>query len=167
MTIYRVLIGTKEYKVDLNHQSASVNGEEMDVNLFSLNDNGLFMLKRGREAMEVHIHTNQKGTVGIRIGRKIVEAKVERFNRRFQKRISQSSDADLLAPMPGVVVEVFVKPGQLVEEGESLVVMESMKMKMQMRAPASGEVGKIKVQPGDEVEKGDLMVAIKPISLEE
>jgi len=79
-------------------------------------------------------------------GRKII-ARVEKGIGSLRSRINPDSSNTITAPMPGLVVDVLVKVGDEVEVGQPLVVMESMKMQMEMRAPISGRVEKTPVQP--------------------
>ena len=68
--------------------------------------------------------------------------------------------APLVAPMPGLVVRVTVQPGDTVQAGQALVVMEAMKMENELRAPAAGTVKAVLVQPGTKVEKGATLVEL-------
>ncbi|PYP09034.1 MAG: hypothetical protein DMD59_10365 [Gemmatimonadetes bacterium] len=63
--------------------------------------------------------------------------------------------------MPGLVVRVEVREGQVVEVGEGLVVVEAMKMENELRASSRGVVEQIHVSPGQRVEKGAPLVTIK------
>ncbi len=63
--------------------------------------------------------------------------------------------------MPGIVIKALVQEGDLVEKGQAVVVMESMKMQMELRAPAAGEVTRILVQPNTQVDKSTVLVRIK------
>lgn len=65
---------------------------------------------------------------------------------------------ELKAPMPGLIVEVRVQPGQEVQKGDPLLVLEAMKMENILKAPADGIVGSIKVGPRDNVQKGQVLV---------
>jgi pyruvate carboxylase len=65
------------------------------------------------------------------------------------------------SPMPGMVVEVKVKPGQQVAEHEKLVVLEAMKMEMTLASPVTGVVKDVYVKPKDRVEGGDLLVVFQ------
>jgi biotin carboxyl carrier protein len=69
--------------------------------------------------------------------------------------------APIKAPMPGLIVRVNVKPGDLVEAGQGVVVMEAMKMENELRATAAGTVKSVEVEPGAAVEKGALLVALE------
>ena len=74
---------------------------------------------------------------------------------------SKGSDADeggLTAPMPGTILEVQVKQGQRVREGQTLLVMEAMKMEHTIVAPANGIVEKVFFQPGNLVQNDAKLV---------
>ncbi|MBB6673314.1 urea carboxylase [Cohnella nanjingensis] len=62
--------------------------------------------------------------------------------------------------MPGSVWKVLVEPGQAVKKGETLIIVESMKMEFTQLAPCDGRVSTIYVNPGDEVQAGQLIVAL-------
>ncbi|MGH9661484.1 MAG: biotin/lipoyl-containing protein [Bryobacteraceae bacterium] len=65
------------------------------------------------------------------------------------------------APMPGKVVRVLVEPGDAVEAGQGLVVVEAMKMQNQMKAAHGGRVVAVAVAPGATVNPGDVLVTIE------
>ncbi len=67
----------------------------------------------------------------------------------------------VLAPMPGLVRDVAVTAGQVVQEGDRMVVLEAMKMEHVMRAPRSGRIARITVAAGDQVTAGALMVSLE------
>ena len=69
--------------------------------------------------------------------------------------------APVLAPMPGLIVRVTVAPGDAVEAGQGVVVMEAMKMENELRAVSAGRVKSVEVSPGAAVEKGTLLVALE------
>ncbi|WP_425409357.1 acetyl/propionyl/methylcrotonyl-CoA carboxylase subunit alpha [Hyphococcus sp.] len=69
-----------------------------------------------------------------------------------------SSEGSLTAPMPGVVTMLSAKPGDAVEAGKPLLVMEAMKMEHAIKAPFNGTVKAYKFKPGDQVKDGDLLV---------
>ncbi|MES0884253.1 acetyl/propionyl/methylcrotonyl-CoA carboxylase subunit alpha [Roseibium sp. SCP14] len=67
----------------------------------------------------------------------------------------------IAATMPGLVVNVLVEQGAAVAAGETLVVMESMKLLMELKALAAGTVASIRAVPGDSVEAGALLVQLE------
>jgi pyruvate carboxylase subunit B len=74
---------------------------------------------------------------------------------------TQHGPAPLVAPMPGLIVRVAVQVGDAVEAGQSLVVMEAMKMENELRAAARGTVKSIQVEVGTAVEKGVVLVEME------
>ena len=64
------------------------------------------------------------------------------------------------APLAGNVVKVLVKPGQTVSEGESILVLEAMKMETSVSAPSDGTIVEVKVQAGDSCAVGDVLVTL-------
>jgi biotin carboxyl carrier protein len=64
----------------------------------------------------------------------------------------------IVAPMPGKIVRILVKPGDAVELGQGLMVVEAMKMQNEIRSPKSGAVEKIAAKEGDTVNAGDVLL---------
>ena len=60
----------------------------------------------------------------------------------------------LLAPMPGLVLRVDATEGSAIEQGQTLIVLEAMKMENNLKSPAAGQVAEVYVQAGQAVEKG-------------
>src|SRR5690606_6743521 len=63
---------------------------------------------------------------------------------------------DILAPMPGLLLDLQVAEGQAVSEGDQLLVLEAMKMENTISSPRAGTIKKIHVGKGDSVDKGQL-----------
>lgn len=66
----------------------------------------------------------------------------------------------VLAPMPGLILEIKVKVGQVVVAGETVAVMEAMKMENNLVTHVAGTVMEIRVEKGTEVSTGDLIMVI-------
>jgi pyruvate carboxylase subunit B len=66
----------------------------------------------------------------------------------------------LTAPMPGMIIKYLKNVGDPVSEGETVVVLEAMKMENALPAPASGKLSAINFQSGDSVKKGDVLLVI-------
>ena len=64
-------------------------------------------------------------------------------------KVAADTGKKLLCPMPGLVVSIAVTPGQEVKAGETLAVVEAMKMENVLRAERDGVVKRVHVRPGD------------------
>jgi pyruvate carboxylase subunit B len=62
--------------------------------------------------------------------------------------------------MPGTILEMLVKQGQRVREGQALLVMEAMKMEHRIQAPKAGEVTKVHYEQGQRVDMGSVLIEI-------
>ncbi|WGO97238.1 sodium-extruding oxaloacetate decarboxylase subunit alpha [Saccharophagus degradans] len=71
-----------------------------------------------------------------------------------------SGGEPVLAPLAGNIFRVMVSPGQQVEEGDTLLVLEAMKMETQISAPHAGIIGAVNVREGDVVTVGDNLLTI-------
>ena len=68
---------------------------------------------------------------------------------------------DIKAPMPGLVLQISVGPGDTVEKGDPLLILEAMKMENVLKAPGSGTVKKVSVNQGQAVEKNQLLIEME------
>jgi biotin carboxyl carrier protein len=68
---------------------------------------------------------------------------------------------EVAAPMPGKIVRVLVNPGENVEEGQGLVVVEAMKMQNEMKSPKAGRVAEVRTSAEATVAAGDVLVVIE------
>ena len=69
-----------------------------------------------------------------------------------------ATENELHAPMPGSIISVGVQPGDRVEEGQELCVLDAMKMHNLIRAPRAGVISVVHVSPGQQVQHGDLLL---------
>jgi 3-methylcrotonyl-CoA carboxylase alpha subunit len=72
-------------------------------------------------------------------------------------------DGAVLTPMPGRIVSVAVTPGEAVTAGQTLVVLEAMKMEHALTAPAEGRVKEVRVAVGDQVMEGTVAARLEPL----
>jgi propionyl-CoA carboxylase alpha chain len=96
--------------------------------------NGFELAYRGTEA-KVHVYTEREA----------------RYARLMPAKPLSESEKSIRCPMPGLVVSIAVSEGQDVKAGETLAVVEAMKMENILRAERDGIIGKIRVKPGDSV----------------
>ena len=85
------------------------------------------------------------------------------FERVSAARVASAGEhaADLVAPMPGRVRRILVRPGQSVARGAALLALEAMKMEHTIRAPRDGVVARVRVAEGDLVDAGAELVELE------
>ena len=79
---------------------------------------------------------------------------------RFVDPNNSSIEGGLLAPMPGKISEVLIKKDQKVKAGQSLMIIEAMKMEQTIKSPNAGKISKIMVKKGQQVENGESLLVI-------
>ncbi len=109
--------------------------------------------------------SEENGEVVVAVAGQAYRIRVEepgRDGRRVAGGRPRATGQRLVAPMPGRVVAVHVRPGDRVAPGASLVVLEAMKMENEFRATAAGVVAEVRVSAGQAVNAGDLLVLVTP-----
>ncbi len=86
------------------------------------------------------------------------------YSRKFEERTKWAAPDEnkLYSFIPGKIIDVFVKPKQKLKEGETLLLLEAMKMQNQVRMPFDGEIVRVYVKRDEVIPKNHLMVEIKP-----
>ncbi|XP_051840034.1 propionyl-CoA carboxylase alpha chain, mitochondrial [Antechinus flavipes] len=84
-----------------------------------------------------------------------------KLNTFMLEKVAEDTSSILRSPMPGVVVAVSVKPGDMVSEGQEICVIEAMKMQNSMGAGKTGKVKSVHCKAGDTVGEGDLLVELE------
>ncbi len=154
MAVYRITIGENEYKIEVTEEGIRINGEEVEADLFKLNDAGLFLLNHGEEKLELHLTSEGANTYMVTADGQQIEAQVETDQSQKRRKKTQTDNKLLSAPIPGIVLEIRVAVGDFVEESQVACVLESMKMQMVIKTHMNGQVAEINVEPGQNVAKG-------------
>ena len=68
---------------------------------------------------------------------------------------------DLKAPMPGLVLDIMVKEGEEVTEGQELIVLEAMKMDNAIKSPQDGKIKKIAIKNQDKIDKNHTLLSFE------
>lgn len=76
-------------------------------------------------------------------------------------QLSESTTIRLKAPMPGKILEVMVKTGDIVKAGDTLLILEAMKMQNAILASTKGIIKKVLVKEGDATSKSDLLIELE------
>jgi len=132
-----------------------VEGEEYLLELRPTSP-GVFVLGTGSRAETVYC-VRDKGTIHLFL--RGVAYRFAEARETFAPG-ARSAVGGLEAPMPGKVIRVRVKQGEVVAKGQEILVVEAMKMENAVRAPREGTIGKVHVKEGDMVAPGSVLVEL-------
>ena len=121
---------------------------------------GVYSISSGGRTWLIFMEEGQDGIV-LEDGHRQYHVRIQRAigsRETFQK---QHSHADIRSPIPGLVVKVLVEEGQRVEKGQSLVIIEAMKMRNHIKSPMDGVVKDIKVSEGKAVGMREYLMRIE------
>jgi biotin carboxyl carrier protein len=166
---YIVTVAGKCFDVELGAEGASVDGKPVDVTLLHTDGTPVRGLILGAEAYRVIGERAARGRwkVGLH-GRshdvEVVDERTMAIRELAGAGAGPTGPRPVVAPMPGMVVKVEVAEGDLVREGQGIVIVEAMKMENELRATGSGRVTRVHVRRGDAVAKDQVLVVIEPLA---
>jgi biotin carboxyl carrier protein len=163
---YEIRIAGKTRTVELNRDGArwqiSLDGKATDVDAIEIAP-GIFSILLNGESHEIRIAPNPDGTLTIQDGPNEFKAEVA-DPRAWRGRKHGAAEAEgrqkIVAPMPGKVIRLLVKPGDKVEAGQGLLVVEAMKMQNEVKSPKTGTVEKLLAKESQPVNAGDILAWI-------
>ena len=161
---YVTVVNDQSFEIEIDNDGAIlVNGELRDVDFLNLGGS-LYSIITENKSLEAVIDDDE-GKIAVMMRGQLFETQVldERAMLLVQRRggINVTS-GDVNAPMPGLIVMITVELGQKVTQGDTVAILESMKMQNELKSPIAGVVRSIQAEAGQAVDKGDILVEIGP-----
>jgi pyruvate carboxylase subunit B len=161
---YVKVVGNQQYEIEIDGDGElTVNGEKREVDFLTLGPS-LYSLITDNMSLQVVVEDADNHYDVLMKGH-LYEIQVldERALLMAQRRGGLGvSSGEVHAPMPGLIVAVPVTVGQAVEAGQTLVILESMKMQNELKSPSSGIVETVRCEAGQTVDKNTLLIVIAP-----
>ncbi|HEU5447215.1 MAG TPA: acetyl-CoA carboxylase biotin carboxyl carrier protein subunit [Nitrososphaeraceae archaeon] len=144
---------------------ATINGKEHSIKIVGLKNSILeFILDNSYKTAKIL----EFGSSHIKLlmnGEQIILKKHSKLTEILEKSMalggSSSGENKLLSQIPGRVVSIMVKAGDQIKKGDSVIVLESMKMQVAVKAHKDGQVRETKVKIGDTVSRNDVVAVIE------
>lgn len=159
---YVTIINDEQFEIEIDKNGGILlNGEPRNVDFLTLGPS-LYSVITDDRSLEVVIE-EAEGVHQVLLGGRMYDAQVldERALLMVQRRGGLgSSSGEVPAPMPGLIVKVTCEVGQQVAKGDTVVILESMKMQNELKAPIDGIVETIHCQAGQTVDKNTTLIVI-------
>lgn len=160
----------KRFKIYIPKDSKPIiNGQEQEIDFVEQDDfHYSFDYKGKRNHCELLSLNQNKAVVKVNgVEYKYSLESIFSYIRRgmINKDANNIDENNIVAPMPGKIVDLYLSEGDLVNVGEPILVLEAMKMQNEITANCNGVIQKIKVHQGQSVMKDELLVEIQSIDV--
>ena len=151
-----------EIETDLN--SGTINEQEFNWDVIQIKENSFNVIKNNTsynvevlsvnaDEKQFHIKVN-----GLKYKLDVKDKYDELLHNLGMDNLSSPKVAEVKAPMPGLVLDIFISEGEEVKKGGTLLILEAMKMENIIKSPTDGVVKSISVKKGEAVEKNQLIL---------
>jgi biotin carboxyl carrier protein len=161
---YVVQVEDRTFVIDVQKGTITIDGQNHAVDLRHIEPLSLYSLLIDNLSHEVFIEKRETQYAAMLRG-KLYTVQVhdahamERDTPRTAKQVL-GGELVVEAPMPGLVLEVHATPGQVKQAGDVLIILESMKMKTDIRCPQDGTIEAVHVAAQDHVTQGQRLVTV-------
>ena len=163
--MYKVTVNDKHnFDIDKNGEGVLINGEAVTADIKQLSTNAWHIINNLKSYnVEVIGFSGSDKTAEIKVNNNIYRiAAKDQFDILLDKlglsSLTAAKLSDIKAPMPGLVLKVFVGEGMEIKKGDNLFILEAMKMENIIKAPADAIIKTVRIKPGDKVEKGQVLL---------
>ena len=165
MNDFVVNTGLEDFNITINRSNKIlVNEKKREVELSKLS-NFSYLLKVDEKVYHITSEKNDSNNYSFFIDGFSYDVSVrtlleEKAYELLKNKAKDNHSAVIKSPMPGLVLKIKKKVGDTIEMGESLILLEAMKMENDIRAASSGEIKEIRVSENSAVEKNEILVVI-------
>lgn len=165
--MYTIKIKDTEYKVDLDKKNSSnvkVNNKNFELDVIEIKDNTFNIISENKSYnVELVSFNKEEKKLDIKINGDVFTTEIQEDLDLLLKELGMDSALttkvnEIKAPMPGLVFDIIGKVGQEVKIGDTILILEAMKMENNIKSPTDGIIREIKCEKGKSVEKNDILV---------
>lgn len=163
--MYKLKINNKsEYKLEKSTDKLLINDKKVNADIQQLNDTTYHIINDLKSYnAEVVSFDKAAKTAQIKVNGNLYTVNAQDqfdilLDQLGMSALNANKVIDVKAPMPGLVLKLFISEGSHVKKGDNLFVLEAMKMENIIKSPADAIVKSIKIKPGHKVEKGQVLL---------
>jgi biotin carboxyl carrier protein len=162
---YATTIGEKTYIIEINRDGeVTIDGQAYPIDLRAI-DEVTYSLLLENNSFEALVDLGSGEDINVLLrGRlyaaQVMDERATRLSKAGEGGATSSGELTLKSPMPGLIVAIPVNEGEAVKKGQTLIVLESMKMENELRAPRDGTIGSIKVKLRQSVDQHQPLVVV-------
>lgn len=168
--MYTVKISNKDYNISIDKNEKNkgkIDGKEFILDINKSKEDSYHVLHNNKsyniEVIEIDTETNE---VKLNINgvnyNTTVNTEIDILLKKLgMDNLVSKKVNELKAPMPGLVFKILATVGQEVNEGDTIMVLEAMKMENNLKSPTTGKITEIKVKEGDAVEKNQILLVFE------
>ncbi|WP_316833894.1 acetyl-CoA carboxylase biotin carboxyl carrier protein subunit [Pedobacter nutrimenti] len=163
--MYKVKVNDQySFEIEAEQEGLKVDGEMLSLDRAVLTDGHAHMIYKDRSyRVEMVSEDREAKQLEVKVnGRMYVVHIEDQFDQLLKQlgmdNLSASKVQEIKAPMPGLVLNVLVTEGQEVKKGDSLLVLEAMKMENIIKSTTDGVVKRIAVKHGEKVDKNAVLL---------
>ncbi len=165
--MYQIITGKHQIETEYIKGQLVLNGKPVDLDLIEISENRFHIIHENHSYLAEVLNVNYaEKTFSIKINNGIYDLEITDPYDALLKNLGMDSanankPKDIKAPMPGLVLEVFIAEGNEVKKGDNLLVLEAMKMENVIKSQSDFKVRKITVKAGDKVAKNQIMLTLE------
>lgn len=163
---YYTKVNEKEFIIDIGEDDTIlVNDAPYTIDFKILPISGLASLLINNQSLEAVVEERDEHwevlTEGELYNVNVLDERAFRLAQARGTTLGDSGETAVKSPMPGVIIKVLVKEGDLIEQGQQVVILESMKMENELKAQRGGVVTAVNIAAGASVDKDQVLVVIE------
>ncbi|MBY0245110.1 MAG: biotin/lipoyl-binding protein [Sphingobacteriaceae bacterium] len=162
--MYKVKVNNDiQFEIETSQDQVSVNHEPILFDRVAIAEGKSHIIYQNKSYNIEVISLNEDNSSTIKVNGSIYNVTVENHFDQLLKQLgmdnlTSNKVLDVKSPMPGLVLNILVSEGDEVKKGDSLLVLEAMKMENNLKSPCDGVVKRIAVAKGDIVEKNAVLI---------
>ena len=157
---------TLEYNKDGDAYEVVLNGKSKRTQVAASRDGAVTLIVDGKPLQAYVVRDGPRSLVSIAGLPYEFNHEPPKQSRPRQRGAGGGFESEILSPMPGKILAVKAAEGETVEAGQTLILLEAMKMENALTAEGSARITKIHVFDGDLVELGQVLIELEPIKVE-